>query len=344
MSFRKFSFTTRFSALCGAALLLVGSAFGADASAVSVSNDAASSDAKACEQGGYYVFSYFVGNGEDGLHYAVSRDGYKWTALNGGKSVFASPLGKNVKLMRDPSVCQGADGVYRLAWTVSWDGKSIGVASSRDLIEWTDVKVVPTMAHEPTARNSWAPEVFYDKKSQEFYIVWSTTIPGRFSPENEGTSEDRLDHRAYYVTTKDFQTFSPTKLYFEPGHNVIDGYLAEQDGEYFLFYKDETLRPEAKKTILVAKGKSPVGPFENPKTISAQNWVEGPSALRVDGAWLVFYDCYRDGKYGAVRSVDGENWEDVGDKVQFPKGTRHGTAFEVDRETFERLVERYGDK
>ena len=128
MSFRKLSFATRLSALCGAALLLVGSAFGGDASA-------AQTAAKADDQSGYYVFSYFVDNGEDGLHYAVSRDGYRWTALNGGKSVFASPLGKNVKLMRDPSVSQGADEVYHLAWTVSWDGKSIGVASSRDLIE-----------------------------------------------------------------------------------------------------------------------------------------------------------------------------------------------------------------
>lgn len=28
-----------------------------------------------------YMFSYFKGNGEDGLHLAFSEDGYKWEAL-----------------------------------------------------------------------------------------------------------------------------------------------------------------------------------------------------------------------------------------------------------------------
>ena len=29
-------------------------------------------------ENGYYVFAYFMNNGEDGVHYAVSRDGYVW--------------------------------------------------------------------------------------------------------------------------------------------------------------------------------------------------------------------------------------------------------------------------
>ncbi len=33
-----------------------------------------------------YLFSYFKGNGEDGLHLAYSYDGYTWTALNGDAS------------------------------------------------------------------------------------------------------------------------------------------------------------------------------------------------------------------------------------------------------------------
>ena len=31
-----------------------------------------------------YLFSYFLGNGADGLHFAASRDGYHWEALRGG--------------------------------------------------------------------------------------------------------------------------------------------------------------------------------------------------------------------------------------------------------------------
>ena len=293
------------------------------------------------ENSGYYVFSYFMNNGEDGVHYAVSRDGYVWKALNDGKAILAPPVGKKTKLTRDPSVTRGPDGIFRLVWTVSWDGRSFGYAWSKDLIEWHDARPVPSLQDEPTARNTWAPEVFYDDASEQFYIIWSTTIPGRFSPANQGSSEDRYDHRVYFTTTKDFKTFAPPKLYFDPGHNVIDAFLAKKDGVYHLFYKDETLRPE-KKIILEATSNNIEGPFSEGKVISAQSWVEGPSALLIDSDWIVYYDCYRDGKYGAVRSRNGGEWENVADLISFPKGTRHGTAFEVDKEVYDNLVEKFG--
>jgi hypothetical protein len=33
-----------------------------------------------------YLFSYFTGNGEDGLHFAASQDGLVWTPVSGGRS------------------------------------------------------------------------------------------------------------------------------------------------------------------------------------------------------------------------------------------------------------------
>lgn len=301
--------------------------------------------AKASEsekESGYYVFCYFMNNGEDGVHLALSRDGYNWNALNGNKSILPPPLGKNTKLTRDPSITYGEDGIFRLVWTVSWDGRSFGYAQSNDLINWSNFEIIPSMETEPTTRNTWAPEVFYDKGSQLFYILWSSTIPGRFSPADKGTSEAAYDHRVYYLTTKDFKSYSPTQLYFNPGHNVIDAFLAKCDKTYYLFYKDETLLPEAKKNILVATASTPTGPFSPGKVISAENWVEGPSMISVNGEMLVYYDCYTKGKYGAVRSKDGENWEDVSHLISFPKGTRHGTAFEVKKEIYQGLVEKYG--
>ena len=52
-------------------------------------------------QNKHYLFSYFVANGQDGLHLAYSTDGLKWEALNDGKSYLAPEIGPN-KLMRDP--------------------------------------------------------------------------------------------------------------------------------------------------------------------------------------------------------------------------------------------------
>ncbi len=295
-------------------------------------------------ESGYYVFAYFMNNGEDGVHYAVSRDGYVWKAVNGNKAILAPPVGKKTKLTRDPSITRGKDGVYHMVWTVAWDGHSFGHAESKDLIEWTNAQAIPCMTDEPNTRNTWAPEIFYDGETETYYIIWSSTVPGKFSPVEKGTSEGALDHRVYFTKTKDFKTFEPTKLYFDPGHNTIDAFLAKKDGKYSLFYKDETLYPEAKKIILEAQGPTPEGPFAEGKRISAQDWVEGPGALRIGNDWIVYYDCYRDGKYGAVRSRDGGNgeWENVENLISFPKGTRHGTPFEVDKETFERLVKKFG--
>src|ERR1700710_914243 len=96
-----------------------------------------------------YLYSYFVGNGEDGLHLATSDDGLKWTALRGGASFLQPVVGEN-KLMRDPCLLLGSDGVFRMVWTTSWSGITIGYASSKDLINWSEQRALPVMANEPT--------------------------------------------------------------------------------------------------------------------------------------------------------------------------------------------------
>ena len=50
-----------------------------------------------------YLFSYFIGNGEDGLHLAASKDGKTWENLKNGESLLHPMIGKD-KLMRDPSI------------------------------------------------------------------------------------------------------------------------------------------------------------------------------------------------------------------------------------------------
>jgi hypothetical protein len=84
------------------------------------------------------------------------------------------------------------------------------------------------MLNEPKARNIWAPELFYDSKEKLWYIFWSTTVTGKF-PDETGVSEDQYNHRAYYVTTRDFETFSESKLYFDPGFNIIDATMARME-------------------------------------------------------------------------------------------------------------------
>lgn len=284
-----------------------------------------------------YLFTYFTKNGEDGLHLAWSRDGLNWKPLKEGKPFFKPPETVS-KLVRDPSIVRSPDGLFHMVWTGSWDAKSIGYAASKDLIDWFDVRSLPVMSHEPTARNCWAPELFFDDKDETFHIVWSTTIPEKYT-ETAGSSETDYNHRMYCTSTKDFKIFTGTEPYWDPGHNVIDGFLAKDGDRYLLFYKDETLKPEAKKHILLATADNPRGPFEVRGVASHVNWTEGPTALKVGDAWLLYYDCYTKNHFGVVRSTDLKTWENLTDKLTMPTNARHGTTLRIDAATLQKLLE-----
>ncbi len=286
-----------------------------------------------------YLFSYFINDSKDGLHLAYSRDGLKWEPLNEGNSFLIPSVGKD-KLMRDPSICQAPDGTFHMVWTSSWTDRIIGYASSSDLLHWSEQKAIPVMMHEPTAHNCWAPELFYDGPSKTYYIFWATTIPGRHKQVATSESEKGLNHRIYYVTTKKFKKFSKTKIFFDPDFSVIDAAIVKDvNNELIMVVKNENSNPP-EKNLRVTKTKNIKDGF--PVAVSApitgDYWAEGPAPLIVGDYLYVYFDKYRDHKYGAVRSKDCVHWEDVSDKIVFPKGTRHGTAFTVDSKVLDSLL------
>lgn len=283
-----------------------------------------------------YLFSYFKGNG-DGLHLAYSKDGMKWEALNNDSIYLKPEIGKD-KLMRDPSIVQDEEGTFHMVWTSGWWDQGIGYASSKDLKTWSQQMNIPVMEKFEGTKNSWAPELFYDKKDTTFYIFWASTIPGVFPDLPTSESEKGLNHRQYYVTTKDFKTFSDTKLFFEPGFSVIDGAILDKDGLHYLFIKNENSSP-AEKNIRIVSNDKPYGfPVTVSEPITGDYWAEGPAPLQVGEYVYVYFDKYRDHKYGAVRSKDMKVWEDVSDSIVFPVGVQHGTAFRVSEDILNNLI------
>jgi hypothetical protein len=279
-----------------------------------------------------YLFSYFTGNGEDGLHLAVSSDGLVWTPLNDGKPFLTPTVGGS--LMRDPCICCGPDGVFHLVWTSGWADKGIGLAHSRDLLSWSEPEWVPVMEGEPNALNCWAPEVFYDAQKEQYLIFWATTIPGRF-PDTDHTGDRETagahNHRMYCVTTSDFTVFSEPTLFYDNGFNVIDATLVEVESRYALIVKDETKLPVAKKNLRVAWSDQAEGPYGPAGPPISPDWVEGPTVLKIKDSWILYYDEYTRHRYGAIRSTDFENWEVISDSVRFPVGARHGSVFSAPR-------------
>jgi len=58
---------------------------------------------------------------------------------------------------------------------------------------------------------------------------------------------------------------------------------------------------------------------------------------KIGDEWIVYFDEYTRGRYGAVKSNDLKHWESISDKLFFPEGARHGTIFTVFDEVLAKL-------
>lgn len=289
-----------------------------------------------------FLFAYFYHDREgEGFRLAWSADGYRFELLNNGQGYLDPVAGEN-KLMRDPTIIRDESGVFHLVWTTGWDGKTIGYASSKDLLTWSEQKTLPVMAHEPEAQNCWAPEILWVPEEKHFLIHWSTTIVGRH-PETAWTNRrPERNHRIYGTTTKDFETFSPTFLIYDAGYNVIDAnYIPAADGtgDWLMFVKEESLSPVTQKNIRLVRGRSTVGPWDRESPpLTGDYWAEGPAAIKVGDEYRVYFDKHMINAIGMVRSRDLVHWEDVSDRIEMPADARHGCILEVPREVVERLI------
>jgi len=297
--------------------------------------DAAASLTETC-----YLFAYFYHDQEgEGLRLAWSPDGYNFEAIHNGAS-FLKPMVGESQIMRDPTIARGPDGTFHLVWTTSWDGKTIGHASSKDLIHWSAQQAIPVMAHEPEAQNSWAPEILWDEAKQHFLIYWSSTILGKFRETENTNRRPQRNHRIYSTTTKDFATFTPTRLHYDGGYNVIDAMIARNGpDDWLMFVKNEQLTPQTEKNIRLVRGRSPDGPWGEPSPrITGDYWAEGPSAIKVGDEWRVYFDKHMVNAIGLVVSRDLETWMEVSDRATFPRDARHPCVIAVPRDVVANLL------
>lgn len=282
-----------------------------------------------------YLFTSFHEPADRGLRMLYSYDGYHWNDLD---TVLLKPQVGDQKVMRDPSMLQGPDKTFHLVWTSSWRGdKGFGYASSKDLVHWSEERFIPVMEHEPTTVNVWAPELFFDDVQKQYIIIWASCIPGSFE---KGMEEDSNNHRMYYTTTKDFQLFSDTKLFLDPGFSVIDAVIVKRAAkDYVLVLKDNT-RPE--RNIKIAFADDPLGPWKNVSRPFTDNFTEGPSVVKVKDDWLIYYDSYRKKIYEASATKDFIHFENITSKVNVPEGHKHGTIVTVRKKMVAQLVKEFG--
>lgn len=281
------------------------------------------------------------------MHMALSNDGRHWTALNENKPVWEQHV-------RDPYVRRGPDGLWRILSTGGGGkdrdkvGPSCLYLTSPDLIHWQvegSLALMKDVRNESGAllgRNIWAPEWFYNEKTGEYILIWSSSF------EDAGWKNSRL----WYCTTRDWKAFTPAKVFFEPPYSVIDGTLLEHKGKYYLFHKEEEFGSKTgeRRAIRVAVSSNIYGPYsivEGPlnKGQIVPVITEGPTVIKdpVKPGWLLFYDYCMTNRFGASYSSDLLHWT-VEEDVTFPSEARHGCVSLIKPAEAKALIKAYSGR
>lgn len=123
-------------------------------------------------------------------HFAVSRDGFHWQALNGGHPVLWAYYGdrgvRDMTIVRDHasgkfhifatdlSLSYGMRNQYQHSW------RNIGLNGSRDLAHWVSDDLVHWSEEEMVRFGTddmgcvWAPDVIFDSEHGEYLVHWSS--------------------------------------------------------------------------------------------------------------------------------------------------------------------------
>lgn len=192
------------------------------------------------------------------------------------------------------------------------------------------------MDHIPETYNVWAPELFYDDVKKQYMIIWSSLVPDSTSI---GFSEENKDYyRLYYVTTKNFNTFSEAKLLYDPGFSCIDGYLLKRAPDNYVMVIKDNRKPNH-SNLKITFSKNAEGPFIPASDSFTEEWSEGPCVTKVGNDYMIYYDLYRQKIYGATKTRDFVHFTNMTDSIHIPEHHKHGTICKVPESIIEHLKE-----
>ena len=332
-------------------LLLCSTVFGMSAKKTNVAkNEAKNYDS--------YLFVYFPSNDDENLYYAISRDGFNYTPLNGGKMVMASDTVAVKKGIRDPHILRGEDGKFYMVATdmqsrEGWSSnRGIVMYTSDDLVNWkhSTVHFPDRFPEWKNVTRVWAPEVIWDpdyvnangKKGR--YLVYFSLLT------DDGKCE--YDKIYYCYANDDFTDLMTDPVFFyDRGSATIDGDIAydKRTGKYHMIYKNEGTGGicQVEATRLTAEpGAEPGSQWSKPSATLQQTDVpvEGGGIFRLIGKdeWVMMYDCYMNKYYQFCTTDDLENFKlKAQTETKGAFTPRHGTVIPLKKVETERLLKAF---
>lgn len=294
-----------------------------------------------------YLFAYFTGDTRNGqnVRFALSEDGYTFTALNNNypvatqtkstESSTSSGYARDPYITRDPN----GNGYYMVATDMdasgmhsSWSGDScVYVWRSDNLTEWkqiADFDFRTFKGFENTTR-AWAPQIIWDSTSNRWMMYLSITVEPNWNV-------------MYYTYTTDFKTFTaPQKFEFSTGVYTgrIDADIIENNGKFYMYYKDETAA-----AVMLATADSLTGTYTPVKTVSTDlstKAVEGNAMYQLgnSGTWVMMLDEYSNGSFAYGTTTDFVNFTKYTGSTSANSAlkARHGSVMQITDEEYNRL-------
>lgn len=292
-----------------------------------------------------YLFTYFTGNhiSEEAVCYAVSMDGYTFSALNGNKPVIDSKVISSTGGVRDPHILRCEDGktfymvVTDMVSDNGWDSnRAMVLLKSKDLVNWKHsvINMQKRYTGQEKLKRVWAPQTIYDAEAGKYMVYWSMQYAG--GP----------DVIYYAYANDDFTDLigEPKPLFLpENGKSCIDGDIVYRDGVYHLFYKTEGHGNgiKAATTRSLTSGKWEEEPGYKQQTSEA---VEGAGTFKLIGQdkYILMYDVYMKGKYQFTETTDLKTFKVIDNDVKMNFHPRHGTVIPITKKELKRITDKWG--
>ena len=284
---------------------------------------------------GGYLMVYFKDQTQS-AYMAVSRDGYTFTDLNGGKPIFDGSKLAEQKGVRDPHITRGPDGGFYLAMTdlhifgqnagyrkTKWqrpeekygwgNNRAIVLMKSYDLIHWThsDFRVDKAFPELRDIDCSCAPQTVYDQDKDKMMVYFTI----RYNNKNANI---------YWSYADDAFTRLETVPKMIPDINGIDSDITRVGSKYHQHYVSDA------KVFHAVSNKINTGYISESRRIDPETKsTEAPNVFKRLGTdtWVLMYDVYgaRPNNMGFSETKDFIKYKDIG---HFNEGVMKGTNFE----------------
>ena len=290
-----------------------------------------------------YLFAYFTGNGsgQEQVHYALSKDGFSYYALNNNEPIIDSKSISRSGGVRDPHILRGKDGWFYMVLTdlyvpeMGWQNTAMVMLKSKDLVSWEhtviDIPETYTETYGDVFR-VWAPQTIYDDAAGKYMLYWSMLQPGG------------RDIIYYAYANEDFSGLEaePKQLLYKEGA-CIDGDIVKKDGKFYLFFKNED--NDAKGIMLAISDKINEGyEVQEGFVDQTESAVEGSGTFKLNttGQYILMYDMYTSGKYQFCVSDDLKTFKVIDEDINMNFHPRHGSVIPITQEEMDRLMSKWG--